>query len=414
MKFENVGKWMKEAEENKLVFDNREPADYLNGDDEICTLKTEDDESDYDDDFSGELLDEVESEDFEDELDRPEEEEDAIAMSESMPPMSQRKRIEFEDDIVRVYDGNKEIYAGAEDYEPMQDEDWKWDNANKYYKFGKYIKVCCESAQKNEENGLDMLKRLMKKIGDVKIPEFIEKLKQNKIKGESAIYTESNDDWKLLGNKIYKLLKPIKYLNLLKGNQLSIKQLSVKPELYEKIDAFSIEFPIKVCSEYSANNINTPILFKIHNESNYGRVDFELTMDNAHVTDMNASSIIDSISNKLSIFTDNGYAHNGQHWKFTTSYQELERYNIDTIAIKMAKDIQTVAEQVASFISNKMQERMNKQKKLEQERRNALDNMFAKDTKVSQALTKDDVIKKLQSMSNPTEEQLAAVLAALS
>lgn len=150
MKFENVGKWMKEAEEDKLVFDNREPADFLDGDDEICTLKTEDDESDYDDDFSGELLDEVESEDFEDELDSPENEEDTIVMSESMPPINQRKRIEFEDDIVRVYDGNKEIYAGAEDYEPMQDEDWKWDNANKYYKFGKYIKVCCESSQKNE------------------------------------------------------------------------------------------------------------------------------------------------------------------------------------------------------------------------------------------------------------------------
>lgn len=71
--------------------------------------------------------------------------------NEAMPPVGQRKRIDFEDDIVKVYDGNKEIYAGAEDYEPMKDEDWKWDNTNKYYKFGKYIKVCCESAQKNED-----------------------------------------------------------------------------------------------------------------------------------------------------------------------------------------------------------------------------------------------------------------------
>lgn len=70
--------------------------------------------------------------------------------NEAMPPKGQRKRIDFEDDIVRVYDGNKEIYAGAEDYEPMKDENWKWDEANKYYKFDKYIKVCSESSQKNE------------------------------------------------------------------------------------------------------------------------------------------------------------------------------------------------------------------------------------------------------------------------
>ena len=44
------------------------------------------------------------------------------------------KRLEFEDDLVRVFDPNgKEIYSGIEDYEPMKDEDWKFDSAKGLY-----------------------------------------------------------------------------------------------------------------------------------------------------------------------------------------------------------------------------------------------------------------------------------------
>lgn len=64
---------------------------------------------------------------------------------EAMPPKSQRKRIDFEDDLVKVYQGNKEIYSGIEDYEPMKDANWKWDNNDKCYKYDKYIKICVES-----------------------------------------------------------------------------------------------------------------------------------------------------------------------------------------------------------------------------------------------------------------------------
>lgn len=66
---------------------------------------------------------------------------------ESMPPKSRRKRIETEDDLVKVYQGNKEIYSGTEDYEPMNDADWRWDNNDKCYKYDKYVKICFESAK---------------------------------------------------------------------------------------------------------------------------------------------------------------------------------------------------------------------------------------------------------------------------
>ena len=37
----------------------------------------------------------------------------------------QRKRIDFEDDIVIVFEDGNQIYKGIEDYEPMKDADWK-------------------------------------------------------------------------------------------------------------------------------------------------------------------------------------------------------------------------------------------------------------------------------------------------
>lgn len=55
------------------------------------------------------------------------------------------KRIEYEDDIVIVYDeaGNI-IYKGMEDYEPMKRENWRWNNNKKYYQLNGYVKVCLE------------------------------------------------------------------------------------------------------------------------------------------------------------------------------------------------------------------------------------------------------------------------------
>ena len=56
----------------------------------------------------------------------------------------QRKRIDFEDDIVIVFEGDNQIYKGIEDYEPMKDADWKWDNNIKAYVLDNYIKICLE------------------------------------------------------------------------------------------------------------------------------------------------------------------------------------------------------------------------------------------------------------------------------
>lgn len=56
----------------------------------------------------------------------------------------QRKRIDFEDDIVIVFEDGNQIYKGIEDYEPMKDADWKWDNNIKAYVLDNYIKICLE------------------------------------------------------------------------------------------------------------------------------------------------------------------------------------------------------------------------------------------------------------------------------
>jgi hypothetical protein len=56
-----------------------------------------------------------------------------------------RGQVNFEDDMVIVFNGNGEvIYKGIEDYEPMNDEPWKYDPTEKVYRLGEYIKVCIE------------------------------------------------------------------------------------------------------------------------------------------------------------------------------------------------------------------------------------------------------------------------------
>ena len=57
----------------------------------------------------------------------------------------QRKRIDYEDDIVIVYDNaENQIYKGIEDYEPMKDEDWRWKDDIKAYVYKDYIKICLD------------------------------------------------------------------------------------------------------------------------------------------------------------------------------------------------------------------------------------------------------------------------------
>lgn len=59
-----------------------------------------------------------------------------------------RKKIEYDDDLVIVYDeNNNAIYKGMEDYEPLNNEDWKWNKKLQAYELQMpdgniYTKVC--------------------------------------------------------------------------------------------------------------------------------------------------------------------------------------------------------------------------------------------------------------------------------
>lgn len=52
------------------------------------------------------------------------------------------KQIDFDDDIVVVKENGKIIYNGLEDYEPMKYENWKWNEKECCYVWGKYKKYC--------------------------------------------------------------------------------------------------------------------------------------------------------------------------------------------------------------------------------------------------------------------------------
>lgn len=55
------------------------------------------------------------------------------------------KPIEYEDDLVVVYDsGGEEVYKGLEDYEPYKDENWEWDSNSNTYKCNGFTKVCLD------------------------------------------------------------------------------------------------------------------------------------------------------------------------------------------------------------------------------------------------------------------------------
>lgn len=54
-----------------------------------------------------------------------------------------KKEIEYEDDLVIVYNKEgKEVYKGIEDYEPMKDDNWRWDESIKGYRLEGYVKIC--------------------------------------------------------------------------------------------------------------------------------------------------------------------------------------------------------------------------------------------------------------------------------
>ena len=80
----------------------------------------------------------------------------------------QRKRIDYEDDIVIVYDNaENQIYKGIEDYEPMNNEPWVWNSKDGCYYLktsGKtYKKVCEESLE--EAVSPDLINAIMWNYG---------------------------------------------------------------------------------------------------------------------------------------------------------------------------------------------------------------------------------------------------------
>lgn len=60
-----------------------------------------------------------------------------------------RRNIEYEDDLVIVYDERgKVIYKGIDDYDPMKYENWKYDRSLKAYILQSsnetYYKICLD------------------------------------------------------------------------------------------------------------------------------------------------------------------------------------------------------------------------------------------------------------------------------
>ena len=60
--------------------------------------------------------------------------------------MKAGKRINYEDDLVVVLEGNRTIYTGLEDYDPMKYEPWVFVPTTKddkgHYELGKLKKYC--------------------------------------------------------------------------------------------------------------------------------------------------------------------------------------------------------------------------------------------------------------------------------
>lgn len=59
------------------------------------------------------------------------------------------KKVEFDDDVVVIYDESKSIvYKGIEDYSPMVDDGWKWNSELQAYELTlyneTYYKICLD------------------------------------------------------------------------------------------------------------------------------------------------------------------------------------------------------------------------------------------------------------------------------
>lgn len=60
-----------------------------------------------------------------------------------MKPEIKTKRIQYEDDLVIVYDEKGNVaYRGIEDYDPNKDLDWRWNAAAGHYTYLGWTKIC--------------------------------------------------------------------------------------------------------------------------------------------------------------------------------------------------------------------------------------------------------------------------------
>lgn len=83
--------------------------------------------------------------------------EDLKALVNANESISGGKRIDYDDSFVKVYKDGKEIYSGIEDYEPMKNADWKWDNDHKYYTYKDMIKVCLENLENSPKQNKEIV-----------------------------------------------------------------------------------------------------------------------------------------------------------------------------------------------------------------------------------------------------------------
>ena len=171
MKFENKGKWVKEAEEKALVHDNMENPDYLDGNNEVLTFTGEEDE------FDGDILNDVEED-----LNYPEEDTTDInegfitkkkfekwnkipQVKDAIAKVDKKRLEQLMDEFTKMTDSNEEfppiaIKNGKLVFALTNDE-ITIDSIAKEWFADEYI---FESAQKNEAENFNTYSAELKKL----------------------------------------------------------------------------------------------------------------------------------------------------------------------------------------------------------------------------------------------------------
>lgn len=112
------------------------------------------------------------------------------------------KRIDFDDDIVAVYNPQgKVIYKGLEDYDPHKRDDWRWDGSKGYYTnpdHPGFVKVCFRNEKEEKDNSLIGLFEDLRQKDEKTVKEYIRQVKnfirQCEAKSERSDYAKDYRD----------------------------------------------------------------------------------------------------------------------------------------------------------------------------------------------------------------------------